>query len=237
MALNLKVERPTRPWVMSPYLPLDPFSSHERPRSSKKGAATTPVQTFTFFQLLDSFSSRERPRSSKKGRCNLTSVSFHFGFNLLFSLAQGKCIASLQADPAEDSLCLASFYCATRVQSLELDLRFCDGKLNCYYCCTASPYLPLDPFSSPERPRSCKKGAATSVQTFTFFQVLDPLLRPERPRSSKKGRRSLTSKRAATWFFSVPWPHIEALLLSALSVPVCLCACQGCFLLGDPFPE
>ena len=23
----------------------------------------------------------------------------------------------------------------------------------------------------------------------------------------------------------------------ALSVPVCLCACQGCFLLGDPFPE
>ena len=86
-----------------------------------------------------------------------------------------------------------------------------------------SPYLPLDPFSSRERPRSSKKGAAaTSVQTFTFFQVLDPLLRPERPRSSKKGRRNLTSKRAAIWFFSVPWPHIEALLLSALSVPVCL---------------
>ena len=100
------------------------------------------------------------------------------------------------------------------------------------------PYLPLDPFSSRERPRSSKKGAATTAaQTFTFFQVLDPLLRPERPRSPKKGRRNLTSKRAAIWFFSVPWPHIEALLLSALSVPVCLCACQGCFLLGDPFPE
>ena len=117
-------------------------------------------------------------------------------------------MASLQEDPAEDSLCLACFYCATTAQGLELDLRFCDGKLHCYYCCTASPYLPLD-----------------------------PLLRPERPRSSKKGRRNLTSKRAATWFFSVPLPHIEALLLSALSVPVCLCACQGCFLLGDPFPD
>ena len=50
------------------------FSSHERPRSSKQGAAATSVQTFTFFQVLDSFSSRERPRSSKKGRCNLTSM-------------------------------------------------------------------------------------------------------------------------------------------------------------------
>ena len=76
MALNLKVKdsTPLCKRVMSSYLPLDPFSSHERPRSSKKGAATTPVQTFTFFQLLDSFSSRERPRSSKKGRCNLTSM-------------------------------------------------------------------------------------------------------------------------------------------------------------------
>ena len=101
-----------------------------------------------------------------------------------------------------------------------------------------SPYLPLYPFSSHERPRSSKKGAAaTSVQTFTFFQVLDPLLGPERPRSSKKGRRNLTSKRAAIWFFSVPLPHIEALLLSALSVPVCLSGLSGLLLLADPFPE
>ena len=49
-------------------------------------------------------------------------------------LFQGKCIASLREDPAEDSLCLACFYCATTVQGLELDLRFCDGKLDCFYC-------------------------------------------------------------------------------------------------------
>ena len=101
-----------------------------------------------------------------------------------------------------------------------------------------SPYLPLDPFSSRERPRSSKKGAATTVvQTFTFFQLLVSFPSRERPSSSKKGRRNLTSKRAAIWFFSVPLPHIEALPLSALSVPVCLSACQGCFLLADPFPE
>ena len=130
----------------------------------------------------------------KRGAATWPQCSFHFGFNLLFSLAQGKCMASLQEDPAEDSLCLACFYCATTVQGLELDLRFCAGKLHCYYCCTASPYLPLDPFSSHERPRSSKKGAAaTSVQTFIFFQALDPLLSRERPRSSKKGRRNLTS--------------------------------------------
>ena len=61
-------------------------------------------------------------------------------------LLEGKCIASLQEDPAEDSLCLACFYCATTVQGLELDLRFCDGKLDCFFCWTASPHLPLDPF-------------------------------------------------------------------------------------------
>ena len=103
-------------------------------------------------------------------------------------LLEGKCIASLQEDPAEDSLCLACFYCATTVQGLELDLRFCDGKLDCFFCCTASPYLPLDPFLSRERARSFNKGpTATSAQTFTFFQALDPFLSRERPRSSEKG--------------------------------------------------
>ena len=29
---------------------------------------------------------------------------------------EGKCIASLQEDPAEDSLCLACFYCGTTMQ-------------------------------------------------------------------------------------------------------------------------
>ena len=36
--------------------------------------------------------------------------------------------------------------CATTMQGLELDLRFCDGKLDCFFCWTASPYLPLDSF-------------------------------------------------------------------------------------------
>ena len=52
---------------------------------------------------------------------------------------EGKCIASLQEDPAEDSLCLACFYCATTMQGLELDLRFCDGKLIGFSLSTAGP--------------------------------------------------------------------------------------------------
>ena len=78
---------------------------------------------------------------------------------------------------------IASF--ATTMQGLELDLRFCEGNLDCFFCWSVSPYLPLDPFLSRERPRSFKKGpAATSVQTFTFFQALDPFLSRERPRRS-----------------------------------------------------
>ena len=114
-------------------------------------------------------------------------------------LLEGKCIASLQEDPAEDSLCLACFYCATTAQGLELDLRFCDGKLDCFFCWTASPYLTLDPFLSRERARSFKKGpTATSAQTFTFFQALDPFLRPERQRSSKKGAAATSLKKKNT---------------------------------------
>ena len=110
------------------------------------------------------------------------------GFNFVSSFAQGKCIASLQEDPAADSLYLGCFCCATTMQRLELDLRFCDRKLDCFFCWSASPYLPLDPFLRRVRPRSSKKGAtATSAQTLTFFQALDPFLSRERPRSSKKG--------------------------------------------------
>ena len=133
-----------------------------------------------------------------------------FSFLLAFAckvvrvLLEGKCIASLQEDPAEDSLFLACFYCATTVQGLELDLRFCDGKLDCFFCCTASPYLPLDTFLSRERARSFKKGpTATSAQTFTFFQALDPFLRPERPTSSKKGATATSAQTFA--FFSRRW--------------------------------
>ena len=123
-------------------------------------------------------------------------------------LLEGKCVASLQEDPAEDSLCLACFYCATTVQGLELALRFCDGKLDCFFCCTASPYLPRDTFLSRERARSFKKGpTATSAQTFTFFQALDPFLRPERPTSSKKGATATSAQTFA--FFPGAGPLFE----------------------------
>ena len=123
-------------------------------------------------------------------------------------LLEGNFIASLQEGPAEDSLCLACFYCATTVQGLELDLRFCDGKLDCFFCCTASPYLPLNPFSSRERARSSKKGAtATSAQTFAFFQALDPFLRPERPTSSKKGATATSAQTFA--FFQALDPFLS----------------------------
>ena len=115
-------------------------------------------------------------------------------------LLEGKCIASLQEDPAEDSLCLACFYCATTVQGLELDL--------CFFCCTASPYLPLDPFLSRERARSFNKGpTATSAQTFAFFQALDPFLRPERPTSSKKGATATSAQTFA--FFQALDPFLS----------------------------
>ena len=48
-------------------------------------------------------------------------------------------MASLQEDPAEEPLCLASFHCATTMQGLELDLRFCDGKLIGFSLSTAGP--------------------------------------------------------------------------------------------------
>ena len=74
------------------------------------------------------------------------------------------------------------------MQRLELDLRFCDRKLDCFFCSSASPYLPPGPFLRRVRPRSSKKGAtATSAQTLTFFQALDPFLSRERPRFSQKG--------------------------------------------------
>ena len=123
-------------------------------------------------------------------------------------LLEGKCIASLQEGPAEDSLCLACSYCAATVQGLEVDLRFCDGKLDCFFCCTASPYLPLDPFLSRERARSFnKRPTATSAQTFAFFQALDPFLRPERQTSSKKGTTATSAQTFA--FFQALDPFLS----------------------------
>ena len=69
------------------------------------------------------------------------------------------------------------------------------------------------------------------------FLAAEPLFVLPAFRILQKGAPQPDIKRAAVWFFSVPLPHIEALPLSALSVPVCLSACQGCFLLADPLPE
>ena len=155
-------------------------------------------------------------------------------------LLEGKCTASLQEDPAEDSLCLACFCCATTVQGLELDLRFCDGKLDCFFCWTASPYLTLDPFSSHERPRSSKKGGRRHISSDLYlFPGAGPLFQPWAAEILQKGAPQPDIKRAAIWFFSVPLPHIEAVPLSALSVPV-LCACllvRVAFFWQIPFPK
>ena len=47
-------------------------------------------------------------------------------------------------------------YRAATMQGLELDLRVCDEKLDCFFCGSASPYLLLEPFLCRERLRSSK---------------------------------------------------------------------------------
>ena len=110
------------------------------------------------------------------------------------------------------------------MQRLELDLRFRDRKLDCFFCSSASLYLPLDPFSSRERPRSSKKGAtAISGQTFTFFQALDPFLRPERPRSSKQGATATSAQtffQALDPFLSRERPRFSQKGATATSAPI-----------------
>ena len=109
-------------------------------------------------------------------------------------LLEGKCIASLQEDPAEDSLCLACFCCATTVQGLNLTSASVMGNWTASFAERLLLILRWTPFPAMSGRDPPKRGAAaTSVQTFTFFQALDPLLSRERPRSSKKGRRNLTS--------------------------------------------
>ena len=87
--------------------------------------------------------SRDAP---KRGAATWPQCSIYSGFNFVSSFAQGKCMPSLQEDPAAASLCLGCFCCAATMQGLELDLRFCDGKLDCFFCWSASPYLPWTPF-------------------------------------------------------------------------------------------
>ena len=83
-----------------------------KPTLTRQGKNVCPLSRLRFLVrimllllLLDPFSSRERPRSSKKGRRNLTSMCLPFRLQLAFSLAQGKCIASLQEEPAAPLQC------------------------------------------------------------------------------------------------------------------------------------
>ena len=219
------------------WTPFPAMSGRDPPKRGPPPHQFRPLPFSRCWTPFPAVSGRDPP---KRGAATWPQCSFHFGFNLLFSLAQGKCIASLQEDLAEDSLCLASFYCATTVQGLELDLRFCDGKLDCFFCWTASPYLPLDPFSSHERPRSSKQGAASHIR----FRPL-PFSRRLTPYWAVSGRDP-PKRGAATWhqtcchlvLLSAFATHRGCTTVSSLgSCPLCLSACQGCFLLADPFPE
>ena len=99
-------------------------------------------------------------------------------------------------------------------------------------------WTPFPAVSGRDPPK--RGAAATSVQTFTFFsRRWTPLFQPWAAEILQKGAPQPDIKRAATWFFSVPLPHIEAVPLSALSVPV-LCACllvRVAFFWQIPFPK
>ena len=99
--------------------------------------------------------------------------------------------------------------CATTMQGLELDLRFCEGKPDCFFCWSASPYLPLDPFPAVSGRDPLKRGAATWRQMWCHLVLLS----------------AFATHRGCTTVSSLG------------SCPLCLSACQGCFLLADPFPE
>ena len=217
------------------WIPFPAVSGRDPP---KRGPPPHQFRPLPFSRRLTPYwavSGRDPP---KRGAATWPQCSFHFGFNLLFSLAQGKCIASLQEDPAEDSLCLASFYCATTVQGLEPDLR-CDGKLDCFFCWTASPYFTLDPFPAISGRDPPKRGPPPhQFRPLPFSRRLTPYWAVSGRDPPKRG--------AATWhqtcchlvLLSVFATHRGCTTVSSLgSCPLCLSACQGCFLLADPFPE
>ena len=86
-------------------------------------------------QLVEQVALDLKVEGSTPGRVMCLSFLLAFACTVVrVLLLEGKRIASLQGDPARGGLCLACFYCATTVQGLKLDLRFCDGKLDCFYC-------------------------------------------------------------------------------------------------------
>ena len=174
------------------WTPFPAMSGRDPPKRGPPPHQFRPLPFSRRWTPFPAVSGRDPP---KRGAATWPQCSFHFGFNLLFSLAQGKCIASLQEDPAEDSLCLACFCCATTVQGLELDLRFCDGKLDCFFCWTASPYLTAGPLFQPWAAEILQKGGRRHISSdlYLFFQALDPLFQPWAAEILQKGRRNLAS--------------------------------------------
>ena len=126
------------------WTPFPAVSGRDPPKRGPPQHQGSPLPFSRGWTPFPAVSGRDPP---KRGAATWPQCSFHFGFNLLF-FGAGK----VHCFFARGSRC------ATTMQGLELDLRFCEGKLDCFFCWSASPYLPLDPFSSRERPRSSKKG-------------------------------------------------------------------------------
>ena len=96
------------------------------------------------------------------------------------------------------------------------------------------------PLIEPWAAEILQKGGRRHISSDLYlFPGAWPLIEPWAAEILQKGAPQPDIKRAAIWFFSVPLPHIEALSLSALSVPV-LCACllvRVAFFWQIPFPK
>ena len=96
------------------------------------------------------------------------------------------------------------------------------------------------PFFAPWAADILQKGGHRHISSdLCLFPGAWPLIEPWAAEILQKGAPQPDIKRAAIWFFSVPLPHIEAVPLSALSVPV-LCACllvRVAFFWQIPFPK
>ena len=95
------------------------------------------------------------------------------------------------------------------------------------------------PLFQPWPAEILQKGGRRHISSELYlFPGAWPLIEPWAAEILQKGAPQPDIKRSATWFFSVPLPHIEAVPLSALSVPV-LCACllvRVAFFWQIPFP-
>ena len=154
-------------------------------------------------------------------------------------LLEGKCMASLQEDPAEDSLCLACFCCATTVQGLNLTSASVMGNWTASFAERLLLIYRWTPFPAMSGRDPPKRGPPPHQ-----FRPL-PFSRRWTPFPAVSGRDP-PKRGAATWhqmcchlvLLSAFATHRGCTTVSSLgSCPLCLSACQGCFLLADPFPE